>query len=408
MSTESSTRFVWLPSSRVWAYVPSSSQAPVEMEDRAKRKRRSVATIEGSISSQAAGIGELGLAPGFTSLSQQQREKQSRLGLESSSSQQATCAICLGAIEREKGAVLRFCMHEFCTHCIEEWSRVRRVCPLCKADFSGWYQGTRLEERILPPATLGQQQSLPRSSTPVHSSSRLPFWRLHSQRDQGRGRWRQPFQDRTQSHSHSVQSRVQAMGRLVPFPTQRTFHVNSRTKDARIVEEESAARAMRWRASIYEQGLKACPFEIRRRPSSFQALHDPDTKVRAERRLEPWICRELQVLLRDQDPSLLVHFVLALWFKCEGRSSSSLQQRLPSVKRNEFDDQAREGDKEAVKELEQFLGDRAYLFWHELRNFAESPFTMKAYDTTVIYAKDNQGSGTKNHNFRNLRQKNKA
>jgi hypothetical protein len=182
MSTES-TRFVWLPSSRVWAYVPSSSQAPVEMEDRAKRKRRSVATVEGSISSQAAGIGELGLAPGFTSLpQQQQREKQSRLGLESSSSQQATCAICLGAIEREKGAVLRFCMHEFCTHCIEEWSRVRRVCPLCKADFSGWYQGTRLEERILPPATLAQQQSLPRSSTPVHSSSRLPFWRLHSQR----------------------------------------------------------------------------------------------------------------------------------------------------------------------------------------------------------------------------------
>jgi hypothetical protein len=185
MSTESSTRFVWLPSSRVWAYVPSSSQAPVEMVDRAKRKRRSVATVEGSISSQAAGIGELGLAPGFTSLSQQQqqqREKQSRLGLESSSSQQATCAICLGAIEREKGAVLRFCMHEFCTHCIEEWSRVRRVCPLCKADFSGWYQGTLLEERILPPATLGQQQSLPRSTTPVHSSSRLPFWRLHSQR----------------------------------------------------------------------------------------------------------------------------------------------------------------------------------------------------------------------------------
>jgi hypothetical protein len=180
MSTES-TRFVWLPSSRVWAYVPSSSQAPVEMEDRAKRKRRSVATVEGSISSQEAGIGELGLAPGFTSLSQQ-REKRSRLGLESSSSQQATCAICLGAIEREKGAVLRFCMHEFCTHCIEEWSRVRRVCPLCKADFSGWYQGTLLEERVLPPATLGEQQSLPRSSTPIHSSSRLPFRRLHSQR----------------------------------------------------------------------------------------------------------------------------------------------------------------------------------------------------------------------------------
>jgi hypothetical protein len=42
------------------------------------------------------------------------------------------------------------------------------------------------------------------------------------------------------------------------------------------------------------------------------------------------------------------------------------------------------------------------------RNFAESPFTMKAYDTTVIYAKDNQGNGTRNHNFRNLRQKNKA
>jgi hypothetical protein len=40
---------------------------------------------------------------------------------------------------------------------------------------------------------------------------------------------------------------------------------------------------------------------------------------------------------------------------------------LPSVKRNEFDDQAKEGNKEAVKELEQFLGDKASLFWHELR-----------------------------------------
>jgi hypothetical protein len=114
-----------------------------------------------------------------------------------------------------------------------------------------------------------------------------------------------------------------------------------------------------------------------------------DARARAERRLEPWIRRELQAVLPNSDHVFLVRLVLGLWFGAEHESVHVVErQGRFSGQRTVTGSVEGAGEVEAIKELERFLGDKAELFWHELRCFAESPFTMQAYDTVVVYSRE--------------------
>jgi len=50
------------------------------------------------------------------------------------SSPKNTCAICLDGIKTK--TLLDKCKHEFCKECIENWSNMTNLCPLCKEEFT--------------------------------------------------------------------------------------------------------------------------------------------------------------------------------------------------------------------------------------------------------------------------------
>lgn len=77
-------------------------------------------------------------------------------------------------------------------------------------------------------------------------------------------------------------------------------------------------------------------------------------KERILQRIEPWIRRELQALLGDGDPSIIVHVATSLFIA----SLENKDQVLPG----QCDVR---GD--PLASLRPFLVDRTDVFWHELR-----------------------------------------
>lgn len=90
----------------------------------------------------------------------------------------------------------------------------------------------------------------------------------------------------------------------------------------------------------------------------FQSVPINDgVKERVLQRIEPWIRRELQALLGDCDPSVVVHVATSLFIASlenKGCVSSGQQQQLHA--RDDF-----------LEPLRPFLLDRIDMFWHELR-----------------------------------------
>lgn len=95
-------------------------------------------------------------------------------------------------------------------------------------------------------------------------------------------------------------------------------------------------------------------------------------RARILRRIEPWVRRELQAVLGDPDPSVIVHVATSLYIATLERKVH-FSSGQPGV-----------GD-QFLAELRAFLLDKTDMFWHELRCFAESSFTMETYDAVVEY-----------------------
>ncbi|ONH89623.1 hypothetical protein PRUPE_8G004900 [Prunus persica] len=68
----------------------------------------------------------------------------------------------------------------------------------------------------------------------------------------------------------------------------------------------------KWRVSVYERRLQAVPSAPRSRLQVSVPIND-GVKERILRRIEPWIRRELQALLGDRDPSIIVHVATSLF-----------------------------------------------------------------------------------------------
>lgn len=95
-------------------------------------------------------------------------------------------------------------------------------------------------------------------------------------------------------------------------------------------------------------------------------------RVRILRRIEPWVRRELQAVLGDPDPSVIVHVATSLYI-------ATLERKVHfSFGQPGAGDQFLAG-------LRAFLLDKTDMFWHELSCFAESSFTMETYDAVVEY-----------------------
>lgn len=104
-------------------------------------------------------------------------------------------------------------------------------------------------------------------------------------------------------------------------------------------------------------------------------MNDDHTKARITERIEPWMRREVQAVLGDPDPSIVVHFASALFIKRLERENNGQSGQGGGIL---VEDQV-------SSSLGIFLGDKEDIFWHELRCFAESSLTMETYDAVVEY-----------------------
>lgn len=132
--------------------------------------------------------------------------------------------------------------------------------------------------------------------------------------------------------------------------------------------EEIAERVLQWRASIYRLGLKAVPFENRDLPNRNMTMSITH-KEQLLRKIEPWIRRELQAILHDPDPTIIVHVATSSYLSSIEKMSSGCPDTEDTL----------------LAPLQPFLHEWTTTFWHELRCFAESPYTMDTYDEVVEY-----------------------
>ena len=77
-------------------------------------------------------------------------------------------------------------------------------------------------------------------------------------------------------------------------------------------------------------------------------------KERIVQRIGPWIWRELQAILGDPDPSVIVHVASSLSIASLENNISVLSEQLNV-------------EDESIAALHRFLDDRTSMFWHVLR-----------------------------------------
>ncbi|XP_038992264.1 E3 ubiquitin-protein ligase Topors [Hibiscus syriacus] len=259
-----------------------------------------------------------------------------------------TCPICLRTIDVRGAAVLTVCSHAYCLDCIRKWSDLRRKCPLCNSIFDSWFYRIDLFSlRFLKQ----QLPALPdcRSDTPRPPSTVIDRRRVI---------------ERSRREINSVNRRSR------PLPWRRSFG-RAGTVSLHVIAE----RKLQWRASVYNRRLQAVPMS-HGISSQENVPRNAFDKERIMQRIEPWIRRELQAILGDPDPSIILHVVSSLLFsgherKFDGSSSTSSRQLGL--------------DDNFLAPLEPFLHDRTNMFWHELRCFVESSFTMETYDAVIEY-----------------------
>ncbi|EPS67027.1 hypothetical protein M569_07753 [Genlisea aurea] len=247
------------------------------------------------------------------------------------------CPICLGGLETRSPSVILPCGHAYCVGCIRRWSDVKCNCPLCNYDFRSWW--------------------LCRSSVGYGEEEASPIGR--SQKNGSRRRDELLRRRRYQSYERRRivrRSREDSVGetRSRILPKQRSFR--RRVDDTPAIVAE---RTRQWRSSIYRSRLRGVLPPQK---------HVAEEKESTLKRIGPWIRRELQALLDDPDPTVIVHVVVSIF------NAGKLE--------NLRDDQV---DDEFLAPLRRFLHDQTEAFWNELICFSESRLSIEAYDTVAVY-----------------------
>nr|GEY92172.1 hypothetical protein [Tanacetum cinerariifolium] len=242
-----------------------------------------------------------------------------------------TCSICLNN-NISNPSLIPSCLHAYCTDCILKWSEFKRECPLCKAKFTSLFVEIDVESVTYRTLHLAKDVTGPTNNV---------------------GGFR--FRTRTQR-------------RAIGISRQELNAVNRRTRPLPRQRSLGETDVLQWRASIYEQNMRAVPCPSRR-PVEQDSMGRNRYKERLLQRIEPWIHRELHAVLGDPNPGVLVHLVTSLFF-------SSLEEGTsrPSGEKINY-----------LERLHPFLSERTITFWHELRCFAESTLNMETYDTVVEY-----------------------
>ncbi|XP_008586140.1 PREDICTED: E3 ubiquitin-protein ligase Topors [Galeopterus variegatus] len=273
------------------------------------------------------------------------------------------CPICLDRFDNV--SYLDRCLHKFCFRCVQEWSKNKAECPLCKQPFDSIFHSVRAEddfkEYVLRPSYNGS----------------------FATSDVRRFRYRTTM---TRERNASVYSPTNTINRRTTTPPDsgvlfEGLGISTRSRDAEIPQlmrqitirrpattDERSLRKIQeqdiinFRRTLYRAGARVRNIEdggryrdisaefFRRNPA---CLH----------RLVPWLKRELTVL-----------------FGAHGSLVNIVQHIIMSnVTRYDLESQA------FVSDLRPFLLNRTEHFIHEFISFARSPFNMAAFDQHANY-----------------------
>ncbi|XP_069571492.1 topoisomerase I binding, arginine/serine-rich a [Brachyistius frenatus] len=265
------------------------------------------------------------------------------------------CPICLDIFNNI--SYLDICLHKFCFRCIQEWSKNKAQCPLCKQPFHSIYHSIKSEQdfkkydlqqpdnyafgtfegvRFRYRTTLtGVRRQMQRRTSPPPDNG-VMFETLNPP---------QESQDRYIRHMMmrlAAKRRAASEGRAVNNVREQemiNFRRELYRRGARVRNVRDGGRSRDTSAEFY-----------RRNPA---CLH----------RLIPWLKRELSVL-----------------YGAHGSLVNIVQHIIMSrITRYDMEDGA------IQEELRPFLQGRTEHFLHEFLSFARAPFNMEAYDQHAVY-----------------------
>lgn len=274
------------------------------------------------------------------------------------------CPICLDKFENL--AYLVSCWHRFCFRCVQEWSKNKAECPLCKQPFHSILHSMRpdgdFKEYIVKPSENGSfgnpdgrrfryRTTLTRERrTSVYPRRSSSSRRTVSPPDNGilfEGLSSQPERHRD--------AEMHLMIRRLASRRQASLEGRSMRK---IQEQE----IINFRRALYRSGMRVRNIDDggRYRNTSAEFFR---RNAACLHRLVPWLKRELTVL-----------------FGAHGSLVNIVQHIIMSnVTRYDMESQAFADD------LKPFLLHRTEHFLHEFISFARCPFNIEAYDQHANY-----------------------
>ncbi|XP_065640629.1 E3 ubiquitin-protein ligase Topors isoform X1 [Hydra vulgaris] len=250
------------------------------------------------------------------------------------------CSVCLGPFENR--SFLLECFHSFCHICIIQWSELSRTCPLCKTKYKSLIHSVNSDLEY-------QQYTFPEESK---LSDQVQTQRVQNGNDGRRFRYQTTLVD-----SHAWARRRAERER-----------VENTLSQGR--EQRKMSRRLKWsatkdrRKAVYRLHMHVKEVKQRGRPK----LRDISCEFFKENpalkhRLVPWLLRDLNVLLGDNDEN--IRFVMSLILNLISNISMECE--------------------EFKKQLEPFLFKETDHFIAELISFARSPYDIKGYDDNVVY-----------------------
>ncbi|XP_027695528.1 E3 ubiquitin-protein ligase Topors [Vombatus ursinus] len=270
------------------------------------------------------------------------------------------CPICLDKFDNV--AYLGHCLHKFCFRCVQEWSKNKAECPLCKQPFQSIFHSVRaendFEEYVLRPSYRNMTKEYVPSPDGLRFRHRTTSWRrerrasAYSQRSASLRRTETP-----------PDNGVLFEGLSAPPIRQRDSGIHHILRqEGRSLRKIQESDMINFRRTLYRSGIRVRHIQdggryrdisaefFRRNPA---CLH----------RLVPWLKRELTVLFGT--PGSLVSIVQHII--------------MSNVTRYDLESQA------FVDDLKPFLLSRTDHFLHEFISFARSPFNMEAFDQHANY-----------------------
>ncbi|XP_028567751.2 E3 ubiquitin-protein ligase Topors-like isoform X1 [Podarcis muralis] len=284
--------------------------------------------------------------------------------MSSDSSPDSKCPICLDQFENV--AYLDHCWHKFCFRCVQEWSKNKAECPLCKQPFHSIVHSMRSEDDF-------KVYTVRPSDTDYFANP-----------DGRRFRYRTTV---TRERRPSAYPRRSSSSRTTVSPPDNGIlfeGLSSQTTRQRNAEMQQMIRRLASRRQACLEGRSMRQIQEQEIINFRRALYRSGTRVRSIEdggryrdisaeffrrnpaclhRLVPWLKRELTVL-----------------FGAHGSLVNIVQHIIMSnVTRYDLESQAFADD------LKPFLLHRTEHFLHEFISFARCPFNIEAYDQHANY-----------------------